>query len=1084
VEICLLGSLEVFDDAGMPVPIPGPRVASLLTALALRCGEVVSDDFLTDALWSSVPPERSANALQRQVSRLRTALGERAPVLRRGAGYVLAVDRSSVDIFRFESLIAAAHEAMRQSDPARARALFDDALGMWRGDPLADVAYAEFAQPDVARLAEAHIVAIEVRIDADLALGRDTALIGELEQLVVTHPLREHLRAQLMTALSRSGRQAEALRAYQAAREVLAEELGLEPSAELRALEAAILQQDDAVVGRESNVPSARPKTNLRTPLTKLIGRTLDMEALRPVLQAHRLVTLVGPGGVGKSRLTQELAHEWFDGELEVWTVELALVTDGSEVVPAIMRVLDLPRGATEQGDLPRLIEYLRGRDALIVLDNCEHLIASAAQVATELLESCPALLIWATSREGLAVPGEVLWAVPTLALDDSVALFVERGRAADPISDITDASPHMRDTLTDVCARLDGLPLAIELAAARLRGMPIGELASGLEDRFRVLTRGARTALPRQQTMRAVVDWSYDLLFDDERLVFDRLSVFRGSCSLAAARVVCADADISADDVAELIGRLADKSLVVIETDEFDGYGRCHMLQTLVDYGRDQLEESGDAPRVYAAHVRYYTDFAQRSVAALLGYAQRGWIRAVRANLINLRAALDVAVGEDDAETAYSIAGSLGWYWWFTGRGLEASQWLALARSCSGTVRDVTWARVIAWKVFADRPGLVRWGDAGGARQTRDPSLDGCLSYEDMTALARESVRLWAGTEDADAELAGVEIALSVTFASHGNLRFAAELLTDAERLLARAGTEPAVQAMHSFAVGRHAFVEGRYAEAEDVFRACAEVFAELSIDVHCSDALRLEARLAALRGDNARAVEALQRAIAISRALAVGNTVNLLLSDLGESLSAGGDVDGARAVLAEPLASAREVGFVRGICESLTGLAVVEWRAGEPDPASERAREALEPALGIDHFEAATYCLAILGWAAAQRGDLAEARARGVEALRVAHEAGLPRSGAFALEGVAGLALLEDDARTAAWLLGAAAALRRAPGAAVGLAFAAAARFDTDSFLAEARRSLGGEVVAEAFADGERDPAAAVAKLTAAIS
>ena len=1085
VEICLLGSLEVFDDGGLPLLIPGPRVASLLTALALRCGEVVSDDFLTDALWSTVPPERSANALQRQVSRLRTALGGQALVLRRGAGYVLSVDRSSVDIFRFEALAEGGHEAMRQGDPARARALFDDALRLWRGDPLADVAYAEFAQPDIARLAEAHVVALEVRIDADLALGRDTALIGELEQLVVAYPLREHLRAQLMTALSRSGRQAEALRAYQTARDVLREELGLEPSAELRALEAAILQQDDAVVGREDIVPSARPKTNLRTPLTTLIGRALDIEAVRPVLRAHRLVTLVGPGGVGKSRLAQELAHEWFaEGELEVWIAELAVVTDGSDVVPAIMQMLDLPRGGTEHADLPRLIEYLRGRNALLVLDNCEHLIASAARVARDLLESCPTLAIWATSREGLAVPGEVLWAVPALALDDSVALFVERGRAADPTSDITYASPRMRETLTDVCARLDGLPLAIELAAARLRSMPISELASGLEDRFRVLTRGARTALPRQQTMRAVVDWSYDLLFDDERLVFDRLSVFRGSCSLAAARVVCADDDISGNDVTELIGRLVDKSLVVVETDEFDGYGRCHMLQTLVDYGRDQLEESGEAARVYAAHVRYYTDFARRSVTALLGYRQRGWIRAVRANLTNLRAALDVAVAEGDAETAYCIAGSLGWYWWFTGRGLEASQWLALARSCEGAVSDVTRARVIAWKVFADRPGLVRWGDAGNARQTRDPSLDGCLTHEEMTAMARESIALWANADDAGAELAGVEIALSVTFATHGNFSVAAELLTDAERLLGRAGAEPTAQAMRSFAAGRHAFVEGRYGEAEPVFRSCAEVFAKLSIDVHCSDSLRLAARLAAVRGDHAAAVESLERAIAISRALGVGGSVNLLLSDLGESLSAGGDVDGARAALAEPLASAREVGFVRGICESLTGLAVVEWRAGETERASGRAVESLEAALRIDHFEVATYCLAILGWAAAQRGDLGEARRLGVEALVVAHGAGLSRACAFALEGIAAVALLEDDARTAAWVLGAAATLRRAPGAAVGLAFAAVARLDTDSLLAAARRSSGPDVVSEAFADGERDPASPVAKLSAAVS
>ncbi len=242
------------------------------------------------------------------------------------------------------------------------------------------------------------------------------------------------------------------------------------------------------------------------------------------------------------------------------------------------------------------------------------------------------------------------------------------------------DESGPTREALAEICSRLDGLPLAIELAAARLRVMNITELAVGLEDRFRFLNRGARTALPRQQTLRAVVDWSYDLLFDDERLVFDRLSVFGGSCTAAAARVVCADDEITGDDVSELVSRLVDKSLVTVETDEVDGYLRYRMLQTLADYGRERLEISGEAERSYAAHRRYYADFCLRSIDALRGDKQRGWVRAVTSNLANLHSALDAAVHNGDAETAQGIAGCLGWYWWFTGRTLEGSQWLALA--------------------------------------------------------------------------------------------------------------------------------------------------------------------------------------------------------------------------------------------------------------------------------------------------------------------------------------------------------------------------------------------------------------------
>jgi predicted ATPase/DNA-binding SARP family transcriptional activator len=1079
VEIGLLGSLEVVDDAGKRVEIAGPRVGILLTALALRCGEVASDDALIDALWGDAPPREPANALQRQVSRLRTALDAPDVITRRGSGYTLSLDRSSVDIFRFDTLIAHAHDAMHGGDAMRARAFLEEALGLWRGDPLADVAYENFAQQEIARLSEARLVAVEVRIDADLALGRDSSLISELEQLVAAHPWREHFRAQLMLALSRSGRQAEALRAFQNAREVLGEELGLEPSAELREIENAILQQDASVVAREAAMPT-RPRTNLRTPLTSLIGRRVEMARLRSVLQEGRLVTLAGPGGVGKSRLVQEVAREWFAaGEAEVWMVELAAVSDENEIVPAIMNALNLPRGGNESADLPRLVEYLRGKQAIIVLDNCEHLVTAAALIAQELLESCPSLRIWTTSREGLAVPGEMLWAVPPLALDDAIALFVERGRAADPASDVNEESPKMRDTLADICGRLDGLPLAIELAAARLRAMPIGELALGLEHRFRLLTRGARTALPRQQTLRAVVDWSYDLLFDDERIVFNRLSVFRGSCSLAAARVVCADDQISADDVSELISRLVDKSLVVVETDEFDGYARCHMLQTLVEYGRDRLEESGDAPSIYAAHVRYYADLAARSITALLGHRQRGWLRAVAANMTNLRAALDVAVDEGDAETAYTIAGGLGWYWWATGRGLEASQWLALARSCRGPVTGISRARVLAWMVFADAPGFVKWGEAGGARQSREQGTEGCRSLEEINELSREAIALYSEVPGAAEELAGVEIAISVTFSTLGDLRRGAELFADAQRLLTPLADDPVARAMCTFARGRLAFLEDRYPDADEALRASIDLLATNAVYVHESQALRYAARVAAFLGDHEVAIDALERACGIARSLGLSGSLYLLLGELGEVLSESGDTDRARAVLAEPLAWARELGFVRGIAECLAGLAVTEWRAAEATQATQCAQEGLQAARAIDHFEAATLCAVILGWAAGRLGDTRQARSQQLEALRIAKEAASPRAMAFALEGLAATGLLAHDGLEAARLLGAARELRRTPGAAIGFAPAVGARVDVEVLLAGAREEVGGARVDDAFAQGAIDANALVQRL-----
>jgi predicted ATPase/DNA-binding SARP family transcriptional activator len=889
VEICLLGSLEVRDDLGNAVPLPGTRLQSLLIALALRCGEVVTDDQLIDAIWRDHVPARSVNALQRQVSTLRRALAVPDVVQRRGTGYILDVERSSVDAFRFEAFAARGHQAMRNGDVEHARELLDQGLLLWRGDALADVAYREFAQFEIARLTEARLTATERRIDADLALGREAGLIGELEGLVRAHPLREHLRAQLMLALVRSGRQADALRVYQSARAVLVEELGLEPSEELRALESAILQGDATVVRPNLAPESPHLRTNLRMPLTALVGRRHDLDALRPLLHARRLVTLVGPGGVGKTRLAIEAAWEWIGAEsIDVWLVELADVVDPDEVVPSINSAIGLARTRSPSEDSRVLTEFLRRRRTLLLLDNCEHLIATAARITQDLLEACETLRIWATSREGLAIPGEVLWPVPPLPLDDAIALFVERGLAADPTSNLGDDSERTRNALASVCTRLDGLPLAIELAAARLRAMPIAELAAGLEDRFRMLNRGARTALPRQQTLRAVVDWSYDLLFDDERRVFDRLSVFGGTCTSAAARAVCADDDITGDDVVELVSRLADKSLVTVETDELDGYLRFRMLQTIVDYGRDCLESSGDSARVRAAHTRYYADFSLRSVAALVGTKQRGWVRAVTANYANLRAALDTAVLGGDAESAQSIAGCLGWYWWFTGRTLEGSQWLVLAAGCEGGVRSVTRARLLAWTAFTGAPGMLRWLEPESSVPSGLTRSVERLTADEADALCAEALALFrdAGADD---ELALVETALAVAYSTRGSRVRARELLTDSELILESLEPEPRVRALQSFVTARRALVEERYADAEEAFGVSVGLLEAIGADVFSTFSLRYAGRLAARRGDHASRIAAVERALNLARGLGLPGLVNALMTDIAESLEAG---------------------------------------------------------------------------------------------------------------------------------------------------------------------------------------------------
>ncbi|WP_307706041.1 BTAD domain-containing putative transcriptional regulator [Streptomyces sp. V1I6] len=683
----LLGTTQAVRDDGTPVAPGGVRLRALLTALALRAGRTVPANVLVDEVWDGDPPADPAGALQALVGRLRRALGPEAVALADG-GYRLCADPDDVDLHRFDRLTAEGTRALEDDDAAKAAALLDDALALWRGPVLADLPDRIAAE---ARWEARRLDARRARIAAALCLGGAEAAVPELLALCEAHPLDERLQALRIRALRDTGRPAEALAAYEEVRRGLAERLGTDPGPELAALHAELL-----------NPPApAAPVGNLRARLTSFVGREPELREIREDLSRARLVTLLGPGGAGKTRLSQEAAelaaarpgNPWPDG---VWLAELAPVADPSAVPEAVLTALGARetvlrgagaeelRAADPHGADPllRLAEHCARRRMLVLLDNCEHVVEAAAVLAERLLGSCPGLTILATSREPLGVPGEQVRPVGPLPDATALRLLADRGASARPGFRV-DADEETAAAAAEICRRLDGLPLAVELAAARLRMLTPRQIADRLDDRFRLLTSGARTVLPRQQTLRAVVDWSWDLLTPEERAVLRRLSVFTGGCDLSAAEAVCpapAPGGSAAEtgdvgDIAGVVGALVDKSLVVAEP-AADGRMRYRLLETVAEYAAERLDEAGERAGAERRHLVHYRELARTTDPRLRGHGQHAALALLRREYENLRTALRRAVAARDEHEALCLVLSLAWYWHMQDLRTDARHW------------------------------------------------------------------------------------------------------------------------------------------------------------------------------------------------------------------------------------------------------------------------------------------------------------------------------------------------------------------------------------------------------------------------
>ncbi|MFD7653604.1 BTAD domain-containing putative transcriptional regulator [Actinosynnema sp. NPDC059797] len=1011
MQIGMLGPFEVRTDDGVSAGVPGARLRALLIALALEPGRVVPKAALVDWIWGEHPPSDAANALQRLASRLRRVLPGGA-VDGQAGGYRLAVDPDSVDAVRFERLVGRARDA----EEARRADLLREALGLWRGTAMQDVGLEDSAAFDAAvtRLEGLRLAALEDRFEAEVRLGRGAELVAELTELVAAHPVRERLVAALMRALGAAGRSTEALVVYQRAREALADALGVDPSPELSALHVALLRGE---VGRREE----DRRTNLRAELTSFVGKDADVAAVRGLVGGHRLTTLIGPGGSGKTRLAAEtvraLLPDLPDG---AWLVELAPVGAGGDVAQPTLAVLGLREpllgGTSDAEPVERVVAALREREALLVLDNCEHVIDAAAKFAHRLLGECRRLRVLATSREPLGITGEALWSVEPLALpsadadpraiESSPAVRLLRDRAGAVRKDLAVDAAALA-TMARVCRALDGMPLAIELAAARLRTMSLDQLANRLDDRFRLLTGGSRTALPRHRTLRAVVDWSWELLNDAERVVLRRLSVFSGGASLEAAERVCAGGDVEAWQVLELLTALTEKSLVLTEGDAAPRY---RMLSTVKEYAAQRLAEAGEADLARRAHLAHFTELAETAEPHLRRAEQLEWLARLEAEHDNVAAAMRGALAAGEAHEAMRLAAAAGWYWWLGGHKAEGNELIMAATAVPGEVPDEVRAVVYAFVT-----AFLTSGRGSDQRHARDW----------IRSAAEISGRI-PGLHPVVGLIVALERTLHVAegFRPDG---FPPDAFQSAFEPLLADG-DPWVRALARLHLGKGRIVLGHGGRDADAYlEAALAEFRAIGERWGTSFALTELADRIAVRGEFAGACEHYEHAIAVVTEVGAVEDVVRMRARQAQLHWLAGDEGASRAALAEAQRHAERVAWP----EALTDLAMAKAELARWRGDVEQARRQLGVAtalLGDDAEQPSLRAMRhdFLGYLAE---GVDEAREHRVAAFRATTEAGHPSLTAQVLVGVADLALRRERHEQAARLLAASAAVLGLP-------------------------------------------------------
>ncbi len=1053
VRFGVLGPLAVWTTAGEPVVVPEAKVRLMLAGLLSREGRAASVSSLTDDLWGEHPPGNPGNTLQTKVSQLRRTLeraepGAREIVTRQPAGYALTVEPGDLDVHRFRTLTARARDTV---DPRARAALLADALALWRGPAYAGFEDEPFAVAAAQRLEEERLLAEEERAEARLALGEHGVLTGELAGLVSRHPLRERLRGLLMRAFYAAGRHSEALETYAELRARLRDESGLEPGPALAALHQAILTRSPDL----EPVRAAGPvRGNLPEALTELVGRTTAVKEVGSLVTDARLVTLTGPGGVGKTRLAVEAASKlaMADG---TWLVELAGL-DNVEcptcppedlVAVVLTAALDLREEATSaKSPTQSLADALRDKEILVVLDNCEQVVEPVAALVERLLSAAPRLRVLATSQEPLGLPGETVWVVPPLDLPEqadfaavressAVRLFAARAAAAAPgfALDADTAAVVAR-----ICRTLDGIPLALELAATRVRTLGVRELLARLDDRFGLLSSGRRGGPRRQQTLRAMIDWSWSLLSEAEQIVLRRLAVHAEGCGLDAAESVCAGGEIASGDVLDLLSRLVDRSLVVSRPGG-TGEPRFRLLESVSAYALEHAGEAGELDDLYLRHARFHVELAERGDAGLRGKEQRRWLDRLDAEGANTRRALETLLRQGEHRLALRLVNATTWFWFLRGRLTEARRCLNLVLDTEIDDGDER-ARALGWCTgIAVLDGTCT---EGAAEKT-------VWDIVDPVARARS---LWF---------------LGYAWSTIGDLCRAEKLTLGALEAARDIGDDWSAAAALSDRAS-HLISGGDLTGGGRIAAQSAGIFDRLGERWGWLQASFVIGVLASIAGDYDHAARVHRESLRRAEELELWPEVAYKLSWLGRTALLTGDFDGAKEFHERAKSLAVEHSFKPGEIYAETGLALGARRQGLFDEAERRLLSILDWHRRVESEAGSTLILAELGFIAEQRGDAVKAKRLQRDGLAIARLGGDPRAIALGLEGLAGAESAAGSYRLAARLLGAAAASRESAGAPLPKA----EREDVDRITGVLVAALGETVFSGEVATGATTP------------